>query len=320
MSTVFLPPSHVYQNHHLDSTHWDAYTPRPDDVIISTAYKSGTTWLTAIVRELIVHAMQQAGEMDPAKLPTPDGGSCIWLDYRYSEGAHAELRAKLEAQQHRRFLKSHLPLDGLPIHRQVRYLVIVRDPRDVFMSFWNHYSGYTDHAYANLNDEPGRRGEPLPRCPADIHDLWAMWISRGWFDWEKEGYPFWGNMSHAQSWWDYRHLGNFLLLHYADMIADPQREIRCIADFLEIEISNEGLAQVVQDTSLEAMRQRAFAAETGEPQSFRDGAKTFFYQGTNGRWQNVLTEAELAMYEQTKANVLTLDCARWLELGRAGLQ
>jgi hypothetical protein len=33
----------------------------------------------------------------------------------------------------------------------------------------------------------------------------------------------------------------------------------------------------------------------------------------------VLTEAELAMYEQTKARVLTPDCARWVESGRAAL-
>ena len=52
--------------------------------------------------------------------------------------------ARLEAQAHRRFIKSHLPLDALPYFPQVRYIVVVRDPRDVFMSFWNHYSAMTD--------------------------------------------------------------------------------------------------------------------------------------------------------------------------------
>jgi aryl sulfotransferase len=50
---------------------------------------------------------------------------------------------KLEAQQHRRCIKSHLPLDGLLYFPQVKYVVVGRDARDVFMSMWNHHSNYT---------------------------------------------------------------------------------------------------------------------------------------------------------------------------------
>ena len=48
------PPerTRTYQNHHLDSTRWDAVTPRPDDIIITTAYKAGTTWTQRIVAAL----------------------------------------------------------------------------------------------------------------------------------------------------------------------------------------------------------------------------------------------------------------------------
>jgi hypothetical protein len=60
-------------------------------------------------------------------------------------------------------------------------------------------------------------------CPLDIHDFWAMWISRGWFGWEQQGYPFWGNLHRTQSWWNYRHWDNILFLHFADMLADPAR-------------------------------------------------------------------------------------------------
>jgi aryl sulfotransferase len=148
-----------------------------------------------------------------------------------------------------------------------------------------------------------------------------MWISHSWFAWEQEGYPYWGTMHHNQSWWNYRHLDNMLLLHYADLKADPLGEIRRIADFLKIEIADEALANVADHTSFGAMRQRAIAADavSDQPSPFREGAGTFFHKGTNGRWRDVLTAAELAMYEQTKARVLTLDCARWLELGRAAL-
>lgn len=39
----------TYQTHHLDSTRWDAFVPRDDDIVITTAYKAGTTWTQRIV-------------------------------------------------------------------------------------------------------------------------------------------------------------------------------------------------------------------------------------------------------------------------------
>jgi aryl sulfotransferase len=124
---------------------------------------------------------------------------------------------------------------------------------------------------------------------------------------------------YTQSWWQYRHLDNIALLHYADMLADPTSAIRRIAGFLDIVLSEQALAAVTQRTNLAAMRQRALADEENSdgPRGFRDGANSFFYKGTNGRWREVLSAAELAMYEETKANVLTPACARWLEQGGA---
>ena len=141
---------HIYQNHHLDSTRWDAYTPRDDDIIISTAYKSGTTWTQSIVRELIVHHLSPW--LNPESLPLLDNRSSPWIDARFGDTLEV-MYEQLETQIHRRFLKTHLPLDGLPFFPQVKYMVIGRDTRDVFMSLWNHYSGYTDQFYQHLNHQ-----------------------------------------------------------------------------------------------------------------------------------------------------------------------
>ncbi len=240
---------HTYQNHHLDSLRWESFVPRDDDIVISTSIKSGTTWTQSIVRELIVHAMMQTGTVSQAYLPEIDTRSSIWLDARWG-GPVEEMHHRLVVQPHRRFLKTHLPLDGLPFYQQVKYLVIGRDPRDVFMSLWNHYSSYEDDFYALLNDDPNLPGAPFPRCPEDIHPFWQEWISRGWFAWEQEGYPYWGNMHHAQTWWEYRHLDNILFVHYEDMLTDPGQEISRIANFLNIEVSGSILQDVVNHTSV----------------------------------------------------------------------
>lgn len=98
--------------------------------------------------------------------------------------------ADLAAQNHRRVLKTHLPLDGLPYDPHVKYVFVGRDARDVFMSMWNHYRNFTNQAYTIFNTVLGRVGGEFPRCPDDIHEFWRNWMTRGWFDWESDGYPF----------------------------------------------------------------------------------------------------------------------------------
>ncbi len=49
---------------------------------------------------------------------------------------------------------------------QVNYVVVGRDPRDVFMSMWNHYSAYTPAMFESMNETPGRVGPPIQPCPA----------------------------------------------------------------------------------------------------------------------------------------------------------
>lgn len=300
---------HTYQNHHLDSRRWEHFIPRDDDIVISSSYKAGTTWMQEIVRQLVFW-----GQADQSWRTVPVNEMSPWLD-RCTLPLEP-LLDRLAAQPHRRFIKTHLALDGLPFYTQVKYIVLGRDPRDVFMSFWNHYSNYTAYAYDSRNHLPGLVGPPLPICPPDLHTCWRNWITRGWFAWESEGYPFWGNMHHTQSWWNYRHLENILFVHYNDLLNDLPNEIRRIADFLGRAISGEAVTAIIPALSLEAMRRNGQATLPGSTTLWKDGAQTFFFKGTNGRWQGVLSHEELALYEEKAARVLTPDCRAWLEQGR----
>jgi aryl sulfotransferase len=191
------------------------------------------------------------------------------------------------------------------------------------MSWWNHHSNLTDFVYNAFNNSPDLIGAPLPRCPDDLHQAWQDWITRGWFAWESEGYPYWGNMHHTQSWWDYRHLENILFVHYNDLLAALPDEIQRLATFLGIAITEEAIANMLPALTLESMRrERELERESkpsDRPETFRDGAKTFFFKGTNGRWKDVLSTEELALYEQAATRLLTPACRRWLEQGRVGL-
>lgn len=307
-----LGPSldHVYQNHHLDSTRWDVVKPRDDDIVITTSYKSGTTWTQWIVYNLIF-----LGETDPP----PFDGISPWVDARFMPFPLEQLGKMIEEQTHRRFLKSHLPGDGLPFHANVKYVVVARDARDVFMSLVNHYAAYTDVVYAGMNDTPGRVGDPMPRFDGDIRRLWQSWISRGWFEWESEGYPMFSNMHHTRTWWPHRELDNVLLVHYNDLKRDLPGEIQRLGAFLDIAVSDTQANAVATASHIDAMRERAIENGDGMKGGFKGGAKTFFYKGTNERWRGVLTDDDLELYEQAKQRVLDEDCAEWLENGWLGL-
>ena len=295
--------AHEYINHHLDSTRWRVFEPRPDDVVITTSYKSGTTWMQQILHGLVFQGDPEAPALWEAS---------PWLDERFVAPLE-EVGAAIAAQTHRRFLKSHLPLDGLPYYPQVKYVVVARDARDVFMSLWNHYNNYTDAMMKSLND---LGGEPFPQPPEDIQECWRNWITRGWFEWETEGWPFWSNLHHTRTYWEHRHLSNLLLVHYADLLADPQGQVRRVADFLDLELSPEELARTVRLASFDAMKV-SFKRDFDERfrQRFRGGTDAFLFKGTNGRWRAVLSDEDLVLYEEAKRRVLTPDCAEWLERG-----
>ena len=297
---------HTYQNHHLDSTRWDNFQVRDDDIIIATPYKSGTTWMQNIVRHLIF-----AGQDEKPSLVDASG----WLDNRTRP--IGDVLAKFEVQTHRRFMKSHLPLDGLPYYSEAKYIVVGRDARDVFMSMWNHYRNYTPEFIKLLNEEvPGRVGPPLPQCPIEIAAFWYMWMTRGWFDWEREGYPFWSNLSHVQSWWDFRDLPNILFVHFADLLEDLSCGIGRVAEFLGIEVTGDHLEHITEATTFKSMKENAETFVAGR--AFKGGAQTFMNKGTNGRWKNVLSPEDLSLYEDAVARILSPDCRQWLENGMLG--
>ncbi len=236
-----------------------------------------------------------------------------WVDVRIAP--LERFLTGLEQQTHRRFMRTHLPLDGLRYDRRLKYVFVGRDARDVFMSFWNHYHSFTDMALTMLNTTPGRVGPELPRCPDDIHEVWRNWITRGWFAWETEGYPWWSNLRNVQSWWDYRHLPNILFVHFADLLADFEGEARRVAGFLDIKVPAAAWPTILRNCTLTEMR--ATAARNGSfDVGFKQGAVSFFYKGTNGRWRDILSEEELALYDQAAKRELTPDCLQWLENGR----
>jgi aryl sulfotransferase len=296
----------VYQCHHFDSTRWDYLDPRDDDIVIATSYKAGTTWTQAIIAHLL---------FPDGDFPADPGEMSPWLDMR-TLPLEIVLNS-LGAQEHRRFIKTHLPLDGMPYDPKLKYLYVARDARDVFMSLWNHYTNMTDEIMTLMNLMLGREGDEFPAPPDDIHAFWRGWMTRGWFEWETDGWPYWSHLANVQSWWHFRDLPNIQLVHYSDMLEDTEGEIRRIAAFLEIDVPESAWPGIVKAVSFSEMKRQGERYAPGGGQFWKGGAKTFLHKGTNGRWRDVLSDEEMTLYDAACERSLTPECRAWLEGGGA---
>jgi len=296
--------SRIYQCHHFDSTRWDYYEPRADDIVIATSYKAGTTWAQAI----LAHLLFPGGD-----LPAGPAEMSPWLDFR-PHPLEVALN-KLRSQKHRRFIKTHLPLDGMLYDERLKYVYVARDARDVFMSLWNHYLHMTDDFMSLINLLPGRAGDEFPEPPNDIHEFWQNWMTRGWFEWESDGWPYWSHLSNVQSYWDFRELPNIQLIHYSDLLADTEGEMRRLAAFLEIVVPEKAWPGIVKAVSFQEMKKNGERYAPAGGAHWKGGAQTFLNKGTNGRWRDVLSEKELGLYEAACERTLTPDCREWMENG-----
>ena len=288
----------------LEGSRWDAFVPRSDDIVISTGYKAGTTWAQTIVANLL---------FPDGDMPAPVLHMSPWLEVR--RDPVDEVIASLEAQQHRRFVKTHLPLDGLPFYDTINYIVLGRDPRDVFMSLVNHHSNYTEELRDRITGYNEQIGRAFPFELSGADAMWPLWITKGWFEWESDGYPYWSYFNHARTWWEWRHLPNILMLHFADLLADPESQIRRIANFIEVDIEPRQLPGILERTSFGYMREHFDSIMPHAKVTWAEGGRTFMHRGINGRWREVLTAEDLAMYERTASHSLAPDLRTWLERG-----
>ena len=309
MPTLQRAPSRELRTATVDYARWNDFAPRDNDIVIATFPKCGTTWTQRIVDLLVFQ--------DPA--PRPVFKTSVWLDARFFATLEDDL-ATLEAQKHRRFIKSHLPFDALPIYDSVKYIHVARDGRDAFLSWHNHILGTTQGLRSRIGAiaaaDPELTGPPPPPTPEDPRAFFQGWIANAEEDRSaatRQDVPY---FDFENTYWSERHRDNVLLVHYSDLKADLAGEMRRISDFLGIDTPEDRLAELAAAASFEAMKTDGEALLPDIEQSFDRGADRFLNKGFNGRWRDVLTEEDLARYQAVVERKLSPSLAAWLERGR----
>jgi hypothetical protein len=305
-----LVPRARYRSIVADSGRWDGFAFRPGDVVISTPPKCGTTWTQMLCALLI---------FDGPEFPAPLGDLSPWLDL--CNRPLAEVTAELAAQTHRRFIKTHTPLDGIPLHPDATYVVVGRDPRDVMISY-EHHATNMDFAHflkvraaAVGNDDlaelPARRvpsEDPVERFRSFITD-------------ETQITPptLASVLHHLDTGWQRRRDANVALFHYADLQADLAGELMRLASVLGIPCPPDRALELAAEASLTRMRERAAddapSASQGTRGAWKD-VRAFFRSGGTGEWRARVSAADLAAYEARVAELVGSDLAAWVHGGR----
>lgn len=304
------PQQREYRTWVMDSRRWEHFRPRAGDVIVTTYPKCGTTWMQRIVNLLIFQSPD----------PRPVSKLSPWYEMRVGVRVDV-MNEALEAQIHRRAVKSHLPFDGLPLYDEVRYIHVARDGRDACLSFHNHGTGFTSEMLGRLDKaglEDPQIAKPFPRLPSDPADYFHLWLTTSHLRDYTDGYQNVSFFEFQKSYWVERMRPNVLMVHYADLKHNLETEMRRVAAFLEVEVAEELWPRLVQAASFQTMKDQGDQLMPQVTALFEGGSERFFYKGRNGRWKDIFRTDDLTLYDAKLNGILTPACAKWLEEGRCG--
>jgi hypothetical protein len=263
-------------------------------VVVSTRSKSGTTWVQMICLLLVLRTPE---------LPRPLGELSPWLDWLVQP--RDQVVARLAAQPHRRVIKTHTPLDGLPLDPRATYLVVGRHPLDMAVSL--HHQG------ANIDRERVRElaGQPPPDrprpAPPPLAEAVRRWIDRD-ADPREEMDSLPGVLHHLSDAWRRRDEPNVVLLHYHDLSTDLAGEMRRLAARLDLAPPT---PELVDAAGFERMRARADQLVPDTHGVLKDRA-AFFRRGRSGAGREEVGEDGVARYLARVAELAPPDLLAWL--------
>jgi len=230
----------------------------PDDSMLVSYPRSGNTWTRFLIANLL----------------HPDADVSFANIERLIPDTSSQSSRALKRTPRPRLIKTHEYFD----HRYRKVIYIVRDPRDVAVSYYNF-----QRKYRQVDDSC-----TMERFVEDF--VRGRMLSAGWGSWGEN----------VGSWISTRgESPDFLLCRYEDMLGDPVRELARIAFFLGIEPSQTLLQQAVERSSADRMRKLEnlqsdqWVATKGHRKDI-----PFIGVATSGGWRNVLSEKSVLQIEE----------------------
>jgi aryl sulfotransferase len=298
-----MPPApvHRYRAYDEDSARWGRLTIRAGDIVISTRSKSGTTWMQMICALLV---------FGRPELPAPLAQLSPWLDW--PAVPLEEVLAQLDAQPHRRFIKTHTPLDGIPIDPRASYIVVARHPLDAAVSLYHHATNIDRVQFRRLAGLP----EPIEQAPAGgpqpLRQWLLDWVDQQVDDPREQLDSLQGVMWHLSDAWARRSAPNVVLVRYEDLSADLPGQMHGLASALGISIREEEWPALIEAASFERMGAEAERLVPDPSGVVIKDPAAFFRRGRPGAGRELLTRTELDRYNARAAELAPAELLAWL--------
>jgi hypothetical protein len=252
---------------------------------------------------------------DGPEFPLPLNQMSIWLDQ--SIRPLDEVCSLYAQQRHRRFIKTHTPLDGIPLRDDVTYVVVGRDPRDVMISMEHHLANMDMDRVIGLrgqavgNDDLGTL-PPRPPANDDPGERFRTFVAAA----ERNGpVNLSGVLHHLDTAWQRRRVGNVVMCHFSDYVADLPAEVVRLGAALGFDVTIDRATELASEASMDRMRAQADKVAPNADAIWHDH-RAFFRSGGVGEWRSRVTAEDLDVYEKTVAAAVSPELARWAHDGR----
>lgn len=288
----------LYRSADEDSARWEDVEVRLGDVVVSSRSKTGTTWVQLICLLLVT------GEPRIASI----GALSPWIDHLVEP--IGEVVARLDAQDHRRVVKTHTPLDGVPLDARATYVVVARHPLDAAVSMWHQGNNIDRARLANLTGAVPPDGPAAPRT--GLEPWLADWACRETTAAASMD-SLVGHLHHATDAWarSRREGADVVLVHYADLRADLSGQVARLARRLGVVTDPGRVAQVVEEVGFASMRGHASMQAPDTLGILRDPA-AFFRSGRSGEGRELLGEQRHAAFERRCRRLAPAEVVDWL--------
>ncbi len=260
------------------------FEPRHSDILITTAPKSGTTWM-----QQILHQLRSGGDTHFRSI----NDVVPWLEKPNARQTWQQRLQQFAELPDPRIFKTHCTAEQTPGIDRVNIILSSRDPRDCCVSMYHHILNMTEATRAQTG---------IP-CPQSFDQHVEQWLSGGaWY-------------RNIKSWWPYHDHPNVLWLRYQDMKHDLAACMNQIIDFLKWQITTEQKARALEQSSFEWMKQhdeKFSRQDSTDKPLFKPGQ--FIRKGEVGSHQKMMTTEQEERILNQAHQWLDKDCLHFLEL------
>jgi Sulfotransferase domain len=204
------------------------YTSTHHDVFVAAHVKSGTNWMMQIAHQLLFHG---DGEYDHihSVVPWPDIAHMSPLKhYAIPIDDPSVWRASPEQK---RVIKTHYDWDWLPYSPEARYIIVIRDPKDVFVSSYHFFV---------------KQG-PLAFTKFSVETWLDVFLSTGmgaWSSWPQNTAGYWAERARP----------NVLIVSFKTMKQDLRGTVKKVAAFLDVHAGDDIIDRVCEKSSFDYMK------------------------------------------------------------------